>query len=107
MKTIIKKISLSFVLFSFGLMFSQPNWADGGYGESTIVKINTKKRIIDFGNHKFKYDKNTVVYDLYGKKVDITQLEAGMTAKAVYNPAQRYVGYPTVQKLHLKTILER
>jgi len=87
-------------------MFSQVVVANEGFGSASISKIDKVKKIIDFGDVKFKYDKNTIIYDLHGKKVDFDLLEAGMTAKIGYNSSKRYVGYPTLQSLHLRSMIE-
>jgi len=106
MKLFIRQVLFGLVLVTTGLMFSQSVVANEGYGSASIHKIDKSKKIIDFGDVKFKYDKNTKVYDLYGKKVDFDLLEAGMSAKIGYNKSQRYVGYPTLQSLHLRSMIE-
>lgn len=97
---------LGFALITAGLMFSQVVVADGGYGAESINKIDKAKKIIDFGEYKFKYDKNIVIYDLHGKRVDFDLLEEGMSAKIGYDKTQRFVGYPTLRSLHLKSVIE-
>jgi len=106
MKLFIRQVLLGLTLISAGLMFSQVVVANEGYGSASISKIDKVKKIIDFGDFKFKYDKNTIVYDLFGKKVDFDLLEAGMTTKIGYDKTQRYVGYPTLKSLHLRTVIE-
>ncbi len=106
MKNFFKQIVLGFLLIFSGFVFSQLAVANEGFGSSSIVNIDKTKKIIDFGDQKFKYDKNTVVYSLQGKKFDINVLEKGMVAKAGFNPAQRYVGYPVLQSVHLKSTID-
>ncbi|MCW8933156.1 MAG: hypothetical protein OQK98_00390 [Gammaproteobacteria bacterium] len=106
MKIFIRQMVLGLTLITAGLMFSQVVIANEGYGSASISKINKAKKIIDFGDVKFKYDNNTIIYDLYGKKVDFDLLEEGMTAKIGVDTTQRYVGYPTLQSLHLRTVIE-
>lgn len=106
MKLFIRQVLLGITLVTAGLMFSQTAVADEGYGSASISNIDKAKKIVDFGDFKFKYDRNTIVYDLYGKKVDFDMLEAGMTAKINFDKSQRYVGYPTLKSLQLRSVIE-
>jgi len=106
MKLFIRQVLFGLMLITTGLMFSQTVVANEGYGSESIHKIDKSKKIIDFGDVKFKYDKNTMVYDLHGNKVDFDLLEAGMSAKIGYDKTKRFVGYPTLQSLHLRTMIE-
>lgn len=106
MKIFIRQVLFGLILVTTGLMFSQTVLANEGYGSASISKIDKAKQIIDFGDVKFKYDKNTVIYDLHGKKIDFDSLQAGMTARIGYNSSQRFVGYPTLQSLHLRSIID-
>lgn len=102
----IRQLMLGFILVLSGLMFSQAAIANEGYGSVSIVKVDTKKQIIVFDKYQFKYDKNTIIYDLSGNKLDINDIKAGMTARVGYNPAQRFVGYRTLTTLHIKTFID-
>jgi len=106
MRIIIRKVLFSIMLATTGLMFSQAVVANEGYGSTSITKIDKAKKIIEFSDVKFKYDMNTIVYDLHGKIVDFDLLQAGMTANIGYNPAKRFVGYPTIESLHLRTLID-
>ena len=106
MKMFIKQMLLGLMLTITGFIFSQAVVANEGYGSASIFKIDKAKKIIDFGDFKFKYDKNTIIYDLHGKKIDFDLLDAGMSAKIGYNKAERFVGYPTLRSLHLRSIIE-
>ena len=106
MKLFIRQILFGILLATTGLMFSQSVVANEGFGSASIAKIDKSKKIIDFGEAKFKYDKNTMVYDLFGKKVDFDLLEAGMKVRIGYDKSKRYVGYPTVQSLYLRSITD-
>lgn len=106
MKSIIKQlVSVLFLVMSV-VMVSQSVQANEGYGAASIVSIDAKKKIIDFGDNKFKFDAKTIVYDIQGKKVDISDLKAGMTASVGIDPERRYVGFPTLKSLHLKSVIE-
>ncbi|MCW9015065.1 MAG: hypothetical protein OQL06_14950 [Gammaproteobacteria bacterium] len=89
-----------------GLLFIQTAQANEGYGSATIVSVDMKKNIIDLGELKFKFDSKTVVYDLFGNQVDISVLKSGMSANVAIDATQRYVGYPILKGLYLKSVIE-
>ena len=90
-----------------GLGFAQVAHANEGYGSAGIVSIDMKKKIIDFGDFKFKFDSDTVVYDVDGNRVSFSELKPGMSAKVGFDQSKRFVGYPTLQNIRLKSVIER
>ncbi len=85
-------------------MTSQVLMANESEGDQVILSINHAKKIIEFTDQTFKYDRSTIVYSYKGEKIDIKRLDEGMMATPVFDHSRRFVGHPTVQKIYLKTM---
>lgn len=105
MKRNARKILLSFLVAVAGLMNFQVLMANELGGPKIIDDINLSKKIIKFSGQSFKFNKNTKVYDSKGNRIEMTILQRNMLVVPVYDVGSRYVGYPTVQKIYLKSVI--
>ena len=103
--TVRKLLAIALILFS-GLVPFHSLYADGAETGLSIAKIDDKKKIITIGEAQFRFDDTTIVYDVFGKKVDFSVLKPGMVADVYVDVSKRYVGSPTAKRINLRSVIE-
>lgn len=106
MKTSVKQMFAAVLVVLLGSVLIPVVQADGGFKTGEIVKIDMKKKIIFFQKQKYRFDSNTVITDMSGKKYKISDLKPGLTMTVGVDTERRYISFPTLKSLRLMSAIE-
>jgi len=100
---------VSIVMFCGLASFSALTQAESGLNEfngmtESITKIDTKKNLIEIMGETFLYDSNTKIVSPSGAPVTEDSLVPGDYVTVKMSTTQRYITYPLLNFIQIKTI---